>query len=107
MCDPHDNTFAVEIVAHTYEYGRNNKGSVEEHFVRCSKYYQAELDCKESWVINFTTRKPTKNTNDAGYKWPLESDKIRAAHIWYDLKWKNAIITIDSDPQNPRHVVLT
>lgn len=83
--------YALELVAHATPY--KSKDSLEGHFLRAADYKQ-NLKADEMWVINFTTRHPSK-----GYMWPLDSS-IYAIHVYHKLDWSIAIVTTKTGSQS-------
>ncbi len=82
--------YVLELVAHATP--KTGKGSLLEHYKRAQGYRDA-LAADEAWVINFTTRHPSK-----GYLWPEESLQVRAIHLYHKLDWTEAwIVTSPED----------
>lgn len=84
--------YVLEIVAHTTP--KVGKESLKAHYGRAASY-QATLVANEAWVINFTTRPPSK-----GYLWPDEETQelVYAIHVYHDLDWTEArVVTSPED----------
>lgn len=83
---------ALELVAHARSGPADRHGTVAEHFRRASVSYSMLSGLKEVWVINFTTCGP-----ENGYVWPEKGSSVHAAHVWHDLKWTQAVVTLDGE----------
>jgi len=85
--------YVLELVAHTTPYaGKAEKGnSLEGHYNRAQDYHNA-LAANETWIINFTTRHPSK-----GYIWPEKSLQVCAIHVYHKLDWTEARIVTSPD----------
>jgi len=71
-----------------------NSDSLEGHFERTDAY-RKQLRATEAWVINFTTRHPSK-----GYLWPKKSLLVSAIHVYHKLDWTEArVVTSPDDKQ--------
>jgi len=84
--------YVIELIAHAPPKG--NSDSLEGHFERTDAY-RKQLRATEAWVINFTTRHPSK-----GYLWPKKSLLVSAIHVYHKLDWTEArVVTSPDDKQ--------
>mmetsp|Transcript_19795 Transcript_19795/g.27633 ORF Transcript_19795/g.27633 Transcript_19795/m.27633 type:complete len:670 (-) Transcript_19795:96-2105(-) len=81
---PTSQRYLIELVAHS------DDSDVISHYNRVGTSYKRQLNAKEAWVVNFTTRQPSKR-----YVWPEDHLETRAIHIWHDLDWKSAKLVQD------------
>jgi len=95
---PNGPKYVIELIAHAPLTAKKNSSdfysTLKGHFERADKYKKI-LNAHEAWVINFTTRHPSK-----GYLWPNKSLQINVIHVYHKLDWTEAwVVTSEIDKE--------
>jgi len=87
--------YVIELIAHALPEAKESSsafnGSLVGHYKRANDY-RVDLLATEAWIVNFTTRHPSK-----GYLWPEKSLQVRAIHVYHKLDWTEARVVTSPD----------